>query len=167
MEKELLMLGLIRMGLTYGYQLNEFINTHMKALIHLKKPTAYSILARMTKEGWIDYKEEQSGNRPLRRVYTITEEGEKVFRRFMRETMGHYRANELINDIPIMFLESLSTEEAVKLLKDRQEEINDEIANTLSHAEAHKGTFSWVIDHQRRQLQTDLEWLSDIIQELE
>ena len=68
MERELLLLGLLRSQEMHGYELNEFIDSHLGATVHLKKPTAYRLLNGIVDEGWISYTEEQEGNRPPRRA---------------------------------------------------------------------------------------------------
>ena len=77
MERELLLLGLLREKGMHGYQLLEFIDTQMSMCVDLKKPTAYFLLERMTATGWIRFEQSQEGNRPPRRVYTITPKGRK------------------------------------------------------------------------------------------
>ncbi|MFA9564800.1 MAG: SDR family oxidoreductase [Acidimicrobiales bacterium] len=51
MERKLLLLGLLRSHEMYGYQLNEFIDSHLGATVHLKKPTAYRLLNTMVDDG--------------------------------------------------------------------------------------------------------------------
>ena len=85
MERELLLLGMLRIQAMHGYQLHELIDSHLGESIQIKKPTAYSLLNKMADAGWVSYVEEQAGNRPLRRVYTITEAGEAAFQRLIRQ----------------------------------------------------------------------------------
>ena len=63
MERKLLLLGMLRENEMYGYQLNEFLETHLGSAVQLKKPTAYNLLNKMAADGWISYREEQEGNR--------------------------------------------------------------------------------------------------------
>ena len=43
-ERELLLLGLLRRREMHGYQLSEFLDTHLGLFFHLKKATAYNLL---------------------------------------------------------------------------------------------------------------------------
>jgi len=88
MERKLLLLGLIRMQEMHGYQINELIDAHLGTSIQLKKPTAYKLLEAMMKDGWITDREEQEGNYPTRRVYSITPEGNAAFQRLLREKVS-------------------------------------------------------------------------------
>ena len=75
MERELLLLGFLRREQAHGYRLNEFIEREMTACTDIKKPTAYFLLDKMAKQGWITMRETREGNRPPRRVYRLTAKG--------------------------------------------------------------------------------------------
>jgi DNA-binding PadR family transcriptional regulator len=47
MDRQLLLLGLLRRQEMHGYQLNEFIEEKMHSCIDLKKPTAYYLLDKL------------------------------------------------------------------------------------------------------------------------
>jgi len=51
MDRQLLLLGLLRRQEMHGYQLNEFIEEKMHFCIDLKKPTAYYLLDKLAQEG--------------------------------------------------------------------------------------------------------------------
>ena len=111
MERELLLLGLLRGHEMHGYQLMEFIDTQMASCVDLKKPTAYFLLDKMTAAGWIHFEQNQEGNRPPRRVYGITTEGEKAFQRLLRENLAAYEPARFISDIGLAFVDALPAEE--------------------------------------------------------
>ena len=66
-ERELLLLGLLRKREMHGYQLSEFMETHVGIFFDLKKATAYNLLGKMEGKGWVRSREEQEGKRPPRR----------------------------------------------------------------------------------------------------
>ena len=47
MERELLLLGLLRSQDMHGYQLHEAIDSHLGMVVQLTKPTAYGLLSNM------------------------------------------------------------------------------------------------------------------------
>ena len=166
MERKLLLLGLLRIQGMYGYQLNEVIDSHLGTSIRLKKPTAYNLLNKMATDGWITFREEQAGNRPPRRVYDVTPEGEATFQKMLRESLADYTNAEFYSDISIAFLDALPAEEALPLLQKRRQlivKLSEESANY----EGHPGSFGFVIDHQLRHLATELDWLDSVIQQVE
>jgi DNA-binding PadR family transcriptional regulator len=166
MERKLLLLGLLRIQGMYGYRLNEVIDSHLGTSIRIKKPTAYSLLNKMAADGWITFREEQDGNRPPRRVYDVTPEGEAAFQKMLRESLADYKTAEFYSDISIAFLDALPVEEAVPLLRKRRAMIV-KLSDEAEKYEEHPGSFGFVIDHQLRHLATELDWLDSVIQKLQ
>jgi DNA-binding PadR family transcriptional regulator len=166
MERELLLLGLLRNHEMHGYQLNELIEHHLGAGIQLTKPTAYRLLGKMETEGWITCREEQEGNRPPRRVYGIAAEGEATFQRLLRESLSDYRPAEFRSDIGLAFLDLLPVEEALSLLGDRRAAI-ESLLQAVQATDQHHGSFQLLIDHQVHHLVAELAWLDHVIAHLE
>ena len=166
MEREVLLLGLLRSHEMHGYQVNELIDRHLGASIQLTKPTAYRLLGKMERDGWITCREQREGNRPPRRVYAITAKGEAAFQRLLRESLGNYRPAELRSDVSLAFLDQLPMEEALPLLGNRRAEIEDRL-QAVRASDRHHGSFQLVIDHQAHHLAAELAWLEQVIARLE
>ncbi len=167
MERELLLLGMLRMQEQHGYQLNEAIQTHLAGSIHLTKTTAYDLLKKMTAEGWVTFREEHAGNRPQRRMYTITPAGEEAFQRLLRESLSSYRPAELVSDISLAFLEVLRSDEALELLGQRRTIIASLLAEVSRKTAEHPNSMQLMIEHRVRHLTAELAWVDDIIHRLE
>jgi DNA-binding PadR family transcriptional regulator len=165
MERKLLLLGLLRIQGMYGYQLNDVIDSHLGTSIHLKKPTAYDLLKKMAADGWVTHSEEREGNRPPRRVYAITPEGEGAFQTMLRESLADYKPAQFYSDISIGFLDEIPAHEALPLLHTRRAIVED-LLRTVSEHQDHPGSFRLVIDHQIRHFSTELEWLDAVIKQL-
>ena len=165
MEKKLLLLGLLRNQEMHGYQLNEFIENSLPTCIEIKKPTAYYILNKMLADKWVTYTEYQEGNRPPRRVYAITPTGEAAFQKLLRKVLSSYQPAKFDDDIGFAFLDNLSTQEAVVLLSKRR-------ANLVTHLQVtqaiplHPGSFQLMVEHQLLHLNTELNWLNEVIANL-
>ena len=166
MEKQLLLIGLLRQHEMYGYQINDLIDAHLGSSINLTKPTAYRLLHNMAEQGWVSFREEKVGKRPTRRVYAITENGEAQFQDMLKSYLSHYEEVEQSNAVCMGFLDTLPPEEVIPLLEKRRTTVERLIAEKKSDLEYHEA-FQLTIDHQIRHLQTDLEWLSDVIAHLE
>ena len=164
-ERELLLLGLLREQGMHGYQLLEFIDTQMSSCVDLKKPTAYFLLDKMAAAGWIVAEQEQEGNRPPRRIYRITPEGEAVFQRLLRENLGCYAPARFAGDVGLVFAESLPPDEAAALLVQRRAEIEASLA-LVQAAPAHPGGAQLIIEHQIHHLSSELAWLNQVIERL-
>ncbi len=163
--RELLFLGFLRRHDMHGYQLNEFIQRELAVCTDIKKPTAYYLLNKMAEKGWITQSSEQVGNRPPRRVYQITPEGEAAFQSMLRESLQQYTPNFFEDDIPLAYLDELEAEEAQVLLNKRREILVAEL-EIMRETAPHPGTVQWMLDHRLRHLETELDWLDEIISRL-
>ncbi len=163
MERELFLLGLLRQHDMHGYKLAEFIEGDLAICVDLKKPTAYFLLDKMAQQGWIAYSEAQEGNRPTRRVYRITPEGEAAFQKMLREVLAGYTLTKFSDDIALAFADTLPTDEALALLHEKREHLVHE----LDHARAipsHPGRVQLIIDHRLFHLESELRWIDQVIE---
>jgi DNA-binding PadR family transcriptional regulator len=162
MERKLLLLGVLRAHEMHGYQINALIDAHLGASIQLTRPTAYRLLNEMARDGWIAFTEEREGNRPQRRVYSLTHAGEVAFQRLLRESLSSYEPAEFRSDLSVAFVHLLPVDEAVSLLWQRRAAIED-LRQALQTDDRHHGSFELAIEHRRRHLAAELEWVDDVI----
>jgi DNA-binding PadR family transcriptional regulator len=165
MERELLLLGLLRSQDMHGYQLHEAIDSHLGMGVQLTKPTAYRLLSSMADDGWVSFREEQEGNRPPRRVYAITPQGEVAFQRILRENLANYQPSDFTCHIGLAFLDELSAEEALPLLHRRRAGMEELLESTRAHGE-HPGSLRLMLEHQVHLLAAELEWLDTVMARL-
>jgi DNA-binding PadR family transcriptional regulator len=162
MEKKLILLGLLRDHEMHGYQLNEMLGHNAGLSIRLTKPNAYKLLHKMERDGWVTYREEQEGNRPSRRVFSITEAGEEAFQKILRESLAAYGAPEFPSAVGLNYLELLAVEEAVELLLQRRRKIvlhfeaMDAVPEEMR--EIHPG-----IEYLWRFYESEIKWLDKTI----
>lgn len=165
MERELLLLGLLRQQDMHGYQLHEFIEGPLSFCTDLKRPTAYSLLDRLASAGLITEKEEREGNRPPRRVYRVTAKGEAEFQVLLRSSLQAYVPARFGSDISLAYLDDLEPAEALELLAKRRALLADALAQAQA-VPKHEGSLQLVVEHQARHLQTELDWLDEVIARL-
>jgi DNA-binding PadR family transcriptional regulator len=166
MERELLLLGLLRSQDMHGYQLHEAIDSHLGMGVQLTKPTAYRLLSNVAEEGWVTFREEQEGNRPPRRVYAIAPQGEVAFQRLLRENLANYQPSDFTCQIGVAFLDELSVTEAVPLLHRRRAGMEELLESTRAHCE-HPGSLQLMLEHQVHLIGAELEWLDSVIARLQ
>ncbi len=166
MEKQLLLLGMLRMREMHGYQINEFIDSHLGDSVQLKKPTAYHLLNQMSEAGWVAYQEEREGNRPPRRVYSITPQGEAAFQKILRDCLADYKPAEFRSDIALAFLEELPVDEVIVLLQKRRTAIEALLQPIHTFGEHHTGGLQLMIEHQSRHLAAELTWLDEVVAQI-
>lgn len=165
MERELLILGILRAQKMHGYQLAEFIDHNLAACTDLKKATAYFLLDKMFTAGWVAFEEDQEGKRPPRRVYQITPAGEAAFQNLLRENLATYTQVYFSNDIGLGFLDALPPDEALTLLTLRRSALTEQQA-ALEAAPLHPGGFQWVLEHRTAHLKAELVWIDAILQRI-
>ena len=162
MERELLLLGLLRSQEAHGYQLHEAIDGHLGMGVQLTKPTAYRLLKKMAEDGWMTFREEQEGNRPPRRVYAITAQGEVAFQHLLRENLANYQPAEFTCQIGLAFLDELSAKETLSLLYRRRAGMEELLESMRAHCE-HPGGLQLMLEHQVHLLAAELDWLDTVI----
>ena len=166
MENKLLLLGLLLNHGMHGYQLNEILQQNPGAPISLKKSNAYKLLSTMEKDGWVTHVKEQEGNRPQRRVYSVTAEGERAFFRLLRENLSTYTSPEFPSAVGLDFLHMLSSQEAVSLLEKRRKFVAekfqqlDSISIEIRHSHL---TIEYLHQHYAK----EFEWLGEVISRLQ
>lgn len=166
MDRELLLLGLLRRQEMHGYQLHEFIDRDLTVCTDLKKPTAYFLLDKMLTAGWIAEKAEQAGHRPSRRVFAITPEGEAAFQRLLRANLAGWSRAHFPGDIGLAFVDALDPAEAAQLLRHRRDILMAELAAARA-TPTHAGSLQWLIEHQVQHLAAELDWLDTVLARLD
>ena len=161
MNRELLLLGLLRQSEMHGYKIIEFIERDLAMCTDLKKPTAYFLLDKMAQNGWISWTEEREGNRPPRRTYQITPDGEVEFQKLLRESLANYDPIKFADDIALAFADSLSQAELLDLLQQRRSVLLT-LIDAIGLAPTHQGFVQFVIDHQRMHLESELRWMDEL-----
>lgn len=161
-DRELLLLGLLRQREMHGYQLSDFLDTHLGLFFELKKATAYNALRKMEEKGWVESREEQEGNRPPRRVFAITPEGEALFQERLRDTLAEYRPAVFPGNVPVLFLGALPSEERKSLLQERANRISERLSTLETHIDhlSHP-----LLDHEREIMKTELDWTRTLMEE--
>lgn len=165
MERELLLLGLLRRHDMHGYELHEFINNNMTSCVDLKKATAYHLLDKMEKQGWLNSRKEDQDNRPSRTIYEITGVGEEAFQRLLRENLASYSETVFTGNIGLAFLDTLSHDEAIALLQQRRESLSTQLL-FYKEVPTHVGSMGLVIEHQVHHLSSELAWLDTLLERL-
>ncbi len=170
-ERKLLLLGLLRQSEMHGYMLNAHLDC--TAPISLKKPTAYNLLDRMEEDGWVEHRDEPTGDRP-RRVFSVTAEGERAFLNLLRQQLASFVPAELPGLVSLSFLDAIPVPEALDLLKQRRAAITEYQAafgqSGESNASAdghHTGSTHLAIEYIRRFLDLETRFLDEVIDTLE
>ncbi len=166
-ERALLLLGVLTIQRQHGYQINDFIERC--GVTTMKKPTAYALLERLAAAGHIAVATEQAGNRPPRKVYTITDTGRALFDRLLARNVATADAPIAAGDIGLMFIDHLPRAEALAGLRQRLAQLDAQLAGRahqeLPHDHGHLSV-ALVLAHQAARLRADRQWLAETIDRL-
>lgn len=167
-ERALLLLGVLMGQDQHGYQINEFIERALCRVTTMKKPTAYALLDRLATGGYVGVSREQAGNRPPRKVYSITPDGRALFAELLRENLSNTSKVIDEGDIGLMLLTYLDGEEAIQSLRQRLLNLDALLAEEPS-VPPHGGKISvdLALDHLRAIRLADRAWLAATIERLE
>lgn len=169
MERQLLIMGLLMSQSQHGYQINEFIDRNLGRVSRMKKATAYSILKRLEKSGDVVSTVSQEGNRPTKKVYSITEQGERTFLDLLRKVLSSPEEMVPEGNIGIMFLDHLSLQEVLDCLLQRLRKVEERIqlySNIPKHGDQQGMGVDLAIKHRVRLMTADRDWLLETIEML-
>jgi DNA-binding PadR family transcriptional regulator len=165
MVQQLLILGVLHEGKMHGYKLNEYVSHAMGMYTDVKKSTLYYTMEKLEAGGYITKELEREGKRPERRVYEITETGRAYFLELLREHLRSYNRAYFADDIAIMFMNRLSTDEVRLLLEEKRNEIQGILQQFQNHPDL-GGYQQYVISHNIAHLEADIRWIDEVSREL-
>jgi DNA-binding PadR family transcriptional regulator len=175
---DLVILGLLKEGPRYGYQIQQLIRQrHMDQYIRLAVSSMYKTLARLEREGYVKSHAQQVGARPTRRIFHITPKGEEQLRKLLEKA---FRKIESYHDplyAALTFAHHLPPQEVAGHLRARLEWTQGMIRNLREHLEQVRGiTEEYGVDTFYAQailrggikgLSAEAEWLEELIRDLE
>lgn len=166
-ERVLLLLGLLSTQSQHGYQINEFIENNLGRVSQMKKATAYALLTRMESEGLVEAEAEREGNRPTRRVYSITPAGTALMREMMVLLLQEPVDNVPPGDIAVMYIASIDPDVAIGALEKRIDRMDAQIAE-LEGTPKHPNVIGVDLAIERRLtiLRADREWFVGIVERI-
>ncbi len=164
MHKELMLLGLLRPGSLYGYELHRIVQAHGELYSDMKKANLYYLLDRLAGSGHLTVQAEPGtrGARGERLVYTITAAGRERFAELLREVLRSYEPDHNGVDVAVIFLSHLPASEAVSLLAERQRTVAErraQVAAELGDPAAHGPLRQIAADHLLSQIDAELNWI--------
>lgn len=164
--RALLLLGALTVRRQHGYQLNDFIEKCRVA--ELKKPTVYALLDRLVAAGHINLQTEQVGNRPVRKVYSLTASGHVLMDQLLRENLRMAEMGTSGSEIGLMFLDYLPHSEAISCLKERLAKLDAQLgAEPWSPPHGGRLTVDLALAHQTALREADRNWLANLIARME
>lgn len=123
-----IILGLLSYMPMTGYDLKAFFDRSINFFWSAELSQIYRELSRLEKLGYISHKTEHQEGRPDKKIYSISQEGEKAFMEWLRDfpdTLSTASRNEFL--VRIFFSSRLQREELIKHLEDYIKEQDEEL----------------------------------------
>lgn len=166
-ERKLLLLGLLLSQSLYGYQINDFIVNNLSGFVETKRSTVYSTLDSLCSTGHVHMVVEQVGNRPVRKVYTLTEKGRHLFNKLLKEFLVKLEGFAMPFETSLLYLDTLPPHEWADWLNKRKQILDQTVLvfqATPSHA--FSTSINLALSHRLCMMQAEQQWLAEQIENL-
>ena len=165
-------LGLLcRHGAQHGYELRKrIVEQHINDIADVQLGSIYAALKKLADEGLVDkVGETQSGNRPTRSMFHITEVGKKELRSLIAGAFTDPAQPERPVDLALHFSGLLGIDDVVDLLQQRLSALEQfaaaiDRAATVSHDDpAVRELIRDIPDHFRQINRAELAWTKRVL----
>jgi len=117
---KLIILGILKEGPKHGYEIKKNLQKELGIFSAVETSSIYYPLQKMEREGLIKTESTGARSRLARRVYAITDRGEKEFLSLALEMLESRKRPFLDIDIPLYFLSYLETRPVIARLRLRK-----------------------------------------------
>jgi DNA-binding PadR family transcriptional regulator len=168
----LLLLSLLAERPMYGYELNQQIKGRsISSWASVGLSSIYQTLEKLVAEGLLSAQQERNpGQGPSHRtIYTLTEAGQARLLQMARIALASNEHQRFDYDVGVgVALTHLPPKEVQQALEWRRKAIYQQLERTSAACQwAEQMLGAWaVLDHQRRALTMEIEWLDGVIERL-
>ncbi|MGG4093790.1 MULTISPECIES: PadR family transcriptional regulator [Paenibacillus] len=166
----LILLSFLRQRPMHGYEIQQLIQaSRMDLWTNILSGSIYYALNKMESDGLIAATAEERTGARLRKIYSITDEGEKLFQKMIRETLTlppHTVKSDF--SLGLVWIENIPKQEAVELLQQNRKQVEESLAQWRSGKEI-KGQYGLskialaTFDNAISSLEQDIAFLNKII----
>jgi DNA-binding PadR family transcriptional regulator len=170
---DLLLLGLLLDRPMHGYELFQQIQTEeIDTWFNVSMAGVYYSLGKLRDQGLVAESRQRGARSPRKSVYHLTEEGRSAFFEAMEAQAASREEIYLEYDVIIYLLNRLPRQRAIALLDRQMSHLGAQLqAVQRALAEEREDRPSplrlAVLDHRRRYLEMERDWLAGVIQDVE
>jgi PadR family transcriptional regulator AphA len=161
-----------------GYDLKKFFDESVRHFWSATQSQIYRTLGRMAKDGWVRVEMVEQEDRPDRKVYHITDEGQAELRRWLTTPLDlpKIRHKWLVQ---VFFAHQLSDKEIIALfeahaekLRQKLEFFHTEVQAVIERRFAERGSersrrlWQFTLDYGISHLEWELQWVESALKEL-
>jgi len=167
---EALVLSYVKRGIGYGYNiLNHIRKSRSDEWVEISRAGLYKTLDKLDKNGHVSKTMEQDGNRPPKKVYNITANGEQALEDFLETGFDFTYLTK--NNLDSYLVTAVAASPNAEFLRDKLKKRVDSVQGHLDALETEwpeeKGQYPFIVYalYKRRLeiLQEELKWLNWIL----
>lgn len=156
---EYAVLGLLTLRPMHGYDMARYFHEELAEVLPLEQSLLYAYVRNVEGRRLVEWAEERVGNRPPRKVYFLTEEGERAAWAWLQrpvERMRDVRAELLVK---LFVLHQTNREVERQLLSEQIEACEQYRARAATRASSSTGFAALVADSKRTAAEATVTWL--------
>ena len=177
MSLEHAILGFLNYRPYSGYDLKKIFDTSVRHFWPADQSQIYRTLSRMNKKGWVNIQIIRQESRPDRKLYHITDEGQKALQQWLATPLPP-QDNRSADMIQVFFAGQLSDEDVLTLFERAAENIRDGLAQYeqiprqieaySEYTTSEREFFFWMLtlDVGIHTMQSNLEFIENLIQRI-
>ena len=162
-------LGSLMEGELHGYELRRRLASALGPIWHIATSQLYSVLHRLEEENLLSVRVEQPENRPPRKVYAVTPQGEEAFLGWATAPVRHLRDARVELLAKLYFLRRLAPDRIAALIEAEVvtlERLHDRLSRRRSLATEDEALGRLALRFRLGQVQSAITWLSECHNEL-
>ena len=158
---EYAILGALMKRPMHGYDLHKFLSCGLGMVWHVGISNIYAMLKKLEADGHIRSTLKTQGNRPARRVFAITEDGEGVFKEWISKPVDSIRDMRVEFIVKLYFLRELGLAEGHALIG-RQMAVCQRILKCVDGSAMTQSDLARLLfDFRTLQIRSILSWLEE------
>lgn len=171
MEKELILLGLLKEGSRHGYELKRIVDEKISTFAPISAGSIYYTLKGLEKDGLVSMTRKKMGKYPEKEVYRITKKGEEKFRELLKKTCFNIKRLYRSMDIVLYFMNYLKPEEVIEGSRNRIgqiERMREEIKGIYAKVKREKYPYyiQAIAERNIRFMDEEIEWMENFIKKI-
>jgi DNA-binding PadR family transcriptional regulator len=171
MEKELVLLGLLKEGPKHGYELKRIVDETISTFAPISAGSIYYTLKALAKRGLVTTTRKRQGRYPEKEVYKITGKGAREFKVLLKRTSCSINRLYRSLDIVLYFMDYLAPEEMIEGLRKRIRQIARirEATERISAKIKKEGRpyyIQAIAQRNIRFMSEEMEWMEEFVKEI-
>jgi DNA-binding PadR family transcriptional regulator len=155
----------------HAYEIHQMLaqSKELGRVWHLKQSQLYALLGRLEEAGYLTTTTETQGNRPPRKMMSLTDAGRQAFATWLTTPVAHGRDFRLEFLAKLYFADESGAETVAQLLRDQRATSLSWLTQLRAQAEVLKPDrrFDWlVLQFRVNQIEAILSWLDTCEQTL-